>query len=244
MKIETFIFDYPIHVIIEAQKLQFICKEVKGYLPSIVREFYFNLSENHEKGFLLETTVFGLHISVKPKPIPILLGYTCPSIGDIPYPFRAITKFEDGLFANAMFTNQVPMGGFLQSEFIPGKLKPEYALMNKIDNMIVPKGKEKLASKEEIQFLFEVMNRRLIDYGVVIWCILRDFINSMSEKSYIPYPTLVTKLVEVIDIKGISREKMVPSRLGPRSQKHSHFSSASFSSASPNHFRSIFIIGF
>ena len=38
-------------------------------------------------------------------------------------------------------------------EFIPGKLKPEYALMNKvIHNMIGPKGKEKLPSKEEIQF--------------------------------------------------------------------------------------------
>ena len=37
MKIGTFIFDHPIRSVIEAQKLQFICKEVKGYLPSIVR---------------------------------------------------------------------------------------------------------------------------------------------------------------------------------------------------------------
>ena len=59
------------------------------------------------------------------------------------------------------------------------------------------------------------MNGRLIDYGVVIWCIMRDFINSTSEKSYILYPTLVTKLVEAASIKGSSREKMVPPRLGP-----------------------------
>ena len=39
-------------------------------------------------------------------------------------------------------------------EFSPGKLKPEYALMNKvIHNMIWLKGKEKMPSKEEIQFL-------------------------------------------------------------------------------------------
>ena len=39
----------------------------------------------------------------------------------------------------------------MRKEFIPGKLKPEYALMNKIIyNMIGPKGKEKLPSKEEI----------------------------------------------------------------------------------------------
>ena len=55
--------------------------------------------------------------------------------------------------------------------------------MNKIvHNMIVPKGKEKLPSEEEIQFLFEVMNGGLINHGVVIWCIMRDFIKSTSEK--------------------------------------------------------------
>ena len=108
------------------------------------------------------------------------------------------------------------MGGFLQKESIPRKLKPEYALMNKIvHNMIMPKGKEKLPSEEEIQFLFELMNGRLIDYGVVIWYIMRDFIKSTSEKSYIPYSALFTKLVEVAGIKGPSREKMVPPRLGP-----------------------------
>ena len=88
--------------------------------------------------------------------------------------------------------------------------------MNKIiHNMIVPKGKEKQPSEKEIQFLFEVMNGRLINYGIVIWCIMRDFIKSMSEKSYIPYPALVTKLVEAIGIKGPSREKIVPPRLSP-----------------------------
>ena len=88
--------------------------------------------------------------------------------------------------------------------------------MNKIvHNMIVPKGKEKLPSKEEIQFLFEVINEGLIDYVVVIWCIMRDFIKSMSEKSYIPYLALVTKLVEANGIKGPSRENMVPPHFGP-----------------------------
>ena len=52
MKIETFIFDHPIRAIVEAHKLQFICKEVKGYLPSVVREFYSNLSENPDKEFV------------------------------------------------------------------------------------------------------------------------------------------------------------------------------------------------
>ena len=137
-------------------------------------------------------------------------------MGDRPYPFCAITKFEAGLFANAICTNSVPMGGVFRKEFILGKLKPEYALINKIvHNMIVPKGKEKLPSEEEIQFLFEVMNEGLIDYGVVIWCIMRDFIKSISEKSYIPYLALVTKLVEAVGIKGPSREKMVPPRLDP-----------------------------
>ena len=49
----------------------------------------------------------------------------------------------------------------------------------------------------------------------MIWCIIRYFIKSMGEKSYIPYPTLVTKLVEVVGIKGPNREKMVPPCLDP-----------------------------
>ena len=68
-----------------------------------------------------------------------------------------------------MRTDPVPMGSFVRKEFILGKLKPEYALMNKvIHNMIGPKGKEKLPSKEEIQFLYEVMTRKIIDYALVI----------------------------------------------------------------------------
>ena len=52
----------------------------------------------------------------------------------------------------------------MRKEFIPRKLKSEYALMNKvIHNMIGPKGNEKLPSKEEIQFLYEVMTKKLID---------------------------------------------------------------------------------
>ena len=105
--------------------MKFVGEEVKGYLPSIVREFYSNL--------------------------------------------RAITEFDADLFANTMCTNPVPVGGFMHKEFTPEKLKPKYALMNKvIHNMIRPKGKEKLPSKEEIQFLYEVMNGKIIDYSLVM----------------------------------------------------------------------------
>ena len=102
-----------IHANIEARKLQFIFKEVKGYLPSIVKEFYSNLSDNPNKEFLLETTVTGMCLSVDPESIAISLGYTRPSMGDRPYPFCAITKFEARLFSSAICTNPVPMGGFL-----------------------------------------------------------------------------------------------------------------------------------
>ena len=43
MKIETFLFTHPIRSVIQDHNLQFIGEEVKGYLPSIVREFYTNL---------------------------------------------------------------------------------------------------------------------------------------------------------------------------------------------------------
>ena len=108
----------------------------------------------------------------------------------------------------------------MSKEFIPGKLKPEYALMNKvIHNMIGPKENEKLPSNEEIQFLNEVMTRKIIDYALVIWCIMRDFLRSPTENKHIPFPTLVTNLVEAVGIRGSGREKRVLPMLGPITNK-------------------------
>ena len=88
--------------------------------------------------------------------------------------------------------------------------------MNKvIHNMIEPKGKEKLPSKEEIQFLYEVMTGKIIDYTLVIWCIMRDFLRFPTENMHIPSPTLVTNLVEAVGIRGLGREKRDLPRLGP-----------------------------
>ena len=58
MKIETFLFTHPIRAVIQDQNLQFIGEEVKGYLLSIIREFYSNLRENLNVDSLLETTIW------------------------------------------------------------------------------------------------------------------------------------------------------------------------------------------
>ena len=39
----TFLFTHPIRAIIQEHNLQFVCAEVQGYLPTLVREFYTNL---------------------------------------------------------------------------------------------------------------------------------------------------------------------------------------------------------
>ena len=157
---------------------------------------------------------------VSPDSIARSLNYVCPATHDQPYPLRTITEFDACLFANTMCTNPVPMGSFVRKEFIPGKLKPEYALMNKIiHNLIGLKGKEKLPSNEEIQFLYKVMTGKIIDYVLVIWCIMRDFLKSPTENRHIPFPTLVTNLVEAIGIRGSGREKRVLPRLGPITNK-------------------------
>ena len=59
MKIETFMFTHPIHAIIQDHNFQFVDAEVKGYLSSVVREFYSNLRENLNVDSLLETTISG-----------------------------------------------------------------------------------------------------------------------------------------------------------------------------------------
>ena len=157
---------------------------------------------------------------VSPDSAARSLHFDRPATHDRPYPLKTIAEFDANLIATTMCTNPVPMGGFMRKEFIPGKLKPEYALMNKvIHNMIELKGKEKLPSKEEIQFLYEVMNGKIIDYALVIWCVIRDFLRSLTENRHIPFPTLVTNLVEAVGIRGFSREKRACPRLGPITNK-------------------------
>ena len=216
MKVDTFLFTHPIRAIIQEQNLQFVCAEVQGYLPTLIREFYANLRENQRVDTLLETTVMGKQLKISPDSIAHSLQYVRPAAHDRLYPLKAITQFDARLFVDAMCTHSVAMRGFIRKEFVPGKLKPEYALMNKIiHKMIGPKGKEKLPSKEEIQFLYEVMTGKLIDYALVVWCVMRDFLQSPTENRHIPFPTLVTNLVEAAGMRGVVREKRILPKLGP-----------------------------
>ena len=112
------------------------------------------------------------------------------------------------------------MNWFMKKEFVPGKLKPEYALMNKIiHDQIGPKGNEKSPSREQIQFLYEVMTGKLIDYALVIWCVMRDFLQFSHESRHIPFPSLVMSLVEVAGMRGAAKEKRVLPKLGPITNK-------------------------
>ena len=69
MKIETFLFTHPIRAVIQDQNLQFVGEEVKGYLSSIVREFYSNLREYLNVDSLLETKILGKQLMVSPDSI-------------------------------------------------------------------------------------------------------------------------------------------------------------------------------
>ena len=216
VKLETFLYSHLIRGVIQEQNFQFVCTEVQGYLPTLVREFYTNLRENQRVETLLETTVMGKQIKITPDLIAHSLQYVCPTASDRPYPLRAITAFDAHLFAEAMCTRPVAMSGFVRKEFMPGKLKPEFALMNKvIHDRIGPKGNEKYPSREEIQFLYEVMTGKRVDYALVLWCIMRDFLQSSPESRNIPFPCLVINLVEASEMRGLAKEKRVLPKLGP-----------------------------
>ena len=66
VKLETFLYSHPIRGVIQEHNLQFVCTEVQGYLPTMVREFYTNLKENQRVETLLETTVMGKQIQITP----------------------------------------------------------------------------------------------------------------------------------------------------------------------------------
>ena len=140
------------------------------------------MKENQRAETLLETMVLGKQLRITPNSIAHSLQYVRPAASDRHYPLRAITDFDAQLFTEAMCTHLVIMNGFVRKEFVPGKLKPEYALMNKIiHDRIGPKGNEKSPSREQIQFLYEVMTEKLIDYALVIWCVIRDFLQFSHE---------------------------------------------------------------
>ena len=158
----------------------------------------------------------GKQLKITPDLIAHSLPYVRPAASDRPYPLKAITDFDAHLFAEAMCTHPVSMSGFTHKEFMIGKLKPEYALMNKIiHDRIGPKGNEKFPSKEETQFLYEVMTEKLIDYVLVTWCVMRDFLQSPTENRHIPFPFLVTNLVEAAGMRGVVKEKRILPKLGP-----------------------------
>ena len=191
-----------------------------GYFPTVVREFYTNIKENKRAETLLETTVMGKQIWITADSIAHSLQYVRPAASDRPYLLRAITDFDAQLFIEAMCTHPVTMNGFVRKEFVPGKLKSEYALMNKIiHDRIGPKGNEKSPSIEQIQFLYEVMTGKLIDYALVIWCVMRDFLQFSHESRHIPFPSLVTSLVEAAGMRGAAKEKRVLPRLMPITKK-------------------------
>ena len=56
---------------------------------------------------------------------------------------------------------------------------------------------------------------KLIDYALVIWCVMRDFLQSPTENRHIPYPPLVTNLVEAVGMRGVVREKRILPKMGP-----------------------------
>ena len=216
VKLETFLYSHPIRGIIQDQKTHFVCAEVHGYLPTVVREFYTNLKENQRVETVLETSVMGKQLRITPDSIAHSLQYVRPDASNRPYPLRALTDFDAQLFTEAMCTHPSIMSGFM----IPGKLKSEFSLMNKIiHDRITPKGNEKSPNREQIQFLYEVMTGKLIDYTLVIWCVMRDFLQFLHESRHIPFPSLVTNLVEEAGMRGAIKEKRVLPRLGPITNK-------------------------
>ena len=102
VNLETFLYSHPIKVIIPEQNMHFVHSGDRGYLPSIVHEFYTNLKENQRVDTVLETSMMGKQLRVTPDSIAHALHYTHPDASDRPYPLRAITDFDAQLFTEAM----------------------------------------------------------------------------------------------------------------------------------------------
>ena len=91
---ETFLYSHPIRGIIQEQNMEFVCAEVHGYMPTVVREFYTNLKENQWVETVLETTVMGRQLRITPDSIAHSLQYVRPDVSGRPYPLWALIDFD------------------------------------------------------------------------------------------------------------------------------------------------------
>ena len=79
------------------------------------------------------------------------------------------------------------------------------------------------------------MTGKLIDYALVIWCVMRDFLQSSLENRHIPFPSLVTKLVEAAGMRGVVKEKRILPKLGPITIQTEAKSRAASTRPQPSH---------
>ena len=73
-----------------------------------------------------------------------------------------------------------------------------------------------------------------MDYALVIWCIMRDFLQSSTESRHIPFPSLVTNLVEATGMRGVVKEKRVIPKLGPITNQTEAMSRAAYTRPQPS----------
>ena len=79
------------------------------------------------------------------------------------------------------------------------------------------------------------MTEKLVDYALVIWCIMRDFLQSSTESRHIPFPSLVTNLVEAAGMREVIKEKKVLPKLGPITNQMEAKSRAVSTRPQPSH---------
>ena len=79
------------------------------------------------------------------------------------------------------------------------------------------------------------MTGKLIDYALVIWCVMRDFLQSPTESRHIPFPSLVTNLVEAAGMRGMVKEKRIIPKLGPITSQTKAKSRAASMRPQPSH---------
>ena len=79
------------------------------------------------------------------------------------------------------------------------------------------------------------MTGKLIDYALVILCVMRDFLQFPTESRHIPFPSLVTNLVEAAGMRGVVKEKRILPKLGPITSQTEAKSRAESTRPQPSH---------
>ncbi|KAH7866054.1 hypothetical protein Vadar_014933 [Vaccinium darrowii] len=186
----------PLIAAVQRQGLSFYFKEVPGYRPKTVKQFYCNMEVDRNK-FEITSRVGTKTIVVTPDTIAAYLGkYERPHPDSITFP-KGPLKVKQDDFLKTLMVDPTSFD-FEEKRFPLGGLNELPRSLNKIVHYnLIPHSNEKRLKWRDAEVLYAFGSEtQKVDWAKFIWIYMYKFWRKGSINGKIPFPAMVTKLCE------------------------------------------------